>query len=84
MNLEVGVEDSSNRGRLDIAVRTADHLYLFEFKLARAGSSGAPLAQLQERDYGAKYRHLGLSVRLVGVEFRAQTRNLEVFDSALS
>ena len=84
LDLEVTVEDSCNRGRLDVAVRAADHLYLFEFKLARAGSNGTVLAQLRERDYAAKYRHLGLPIHLVGVEFSAKSRNLEVFDTALA
>ncbi len=82
LDVEVRVEDSSNRGRLDMAVQAGRHVYLFEFKAWQENRSGAALAQLKERDYGAKYRHLGLPVHLVGVEFNAQTRNVEVFESA--
>ena len=84
LDVVVTVEDSSNRRRLDMAVQTARQVYLFEFKAWQASCSGAALAQLKERDYAAKYRHLGLPIHLVGVEFNAQTRNLEVFQSALA
>ena len=84
LDVEVTVEDSSNRGRLDLAVRAEDHLYLFELKLARAGSSGTAMAQLRQRDYAAKYRHLGVPIHLVGVEFNPEARNVEVFDCALA
>ncbi len=84
LDVVVTVEDSSNRGRLDMAVQTAREVYLFEFKAWQANRGGAALAQLKERDYAAKYRHLGLPIHLVGVEFNAQTRNVEVFESALA
>ena len=84
LDVEVTVEDSSNRGRLDMAVQTGGQVYLFEFKAWQENHSGAALAQLKERDYAAKYRHLGLPIHLVGVEFNGQTRNVEVFETALA
>ena len=84
LDLEVTVEDSSNRGRLDMAVQTGGQVYLFEFKAWQENHSGAALAQLKERDYAAKYRHLGLPIHLVGVESNAQARNVEVFETALA
>ena len=77
-------EDSGSTGRADLAVQVAGKMYVFEFKVFAASQPGAALRQLQERGYAAKYRHLGLPIRLVGVEFNAQTRNVEVFDSALA
>ena len=82
LDVSVTVEDSSNRGRLDMAVQAGGHVYLFEFKVWQENRSGAALKQLMERDYAAKYRHLALPIHLVGVEFNAQTRNVEVFESA--
>ena len=84
LDVDVAVEDSSNRGRLDLSVQAGGRVYLFEFKVWQEDRSGAALAQLKERDYAAKYRHLGLPIHLVGVEFNAQTRNVEVFESALA
>ena len=77
-------EDSGSTGRADLAVRVAGEMYVFEFKVFTASQPGAALQQLKERDYAAKYRHLGLPIHLVGVEFNAETRNVEVFDSALA
>ena len=82
LNVEVTVEDSSNRGRLDIAVQAGGHVYLFEFKTWHESDKGTALAQLKERGYAAKYRHLGLPIYLVGVEFSSQKRNVELFESA--
>ena len=84
LDVDVAVEDSSNRGRLDMSVQAGGRVYLFEFKVWQEDRSGAALAQLKGRDYAAKYRHLGLPIHLVGVEFNAQTRNVEVFESALA
>ena len=84
LDVSVTVEDSSNRGRLDMALQAGGHVYLFEFKARDESRSGTALAQLRERDYAAKYRHLGLPIHLVGVEFDTRTRNVGAFESALA
>ena len=78
----VTVEDSGSTGRADLAVQTAGRVFVFEFKVFAATGEGAALRQLQQRDYAAKYRHLGLPIHLVGVEFNSQTRSVEVFETA--
>ena len=80
----VTAEDSGSAGRAALAVQTAGRMYLLEFKVFATSKQGAALRQLQERDYAAKYRHLGLPIHLVGVEFNAQTRAIEVFKSAIA
>ena len=80
----VTTEDSSGTGRADLAVQTPGRVYLFEFKVFASSQRGAAMRQLQERSYAAKYRHLGLPIHLVGVEFNPETRNVEVFESALA
>ena len=79
LGLEVRVEDSSSRGRLDMAVRAGGRVYLFEFKVVERAGRGAAMAQLRERGYADKYRHLGEPVHLVAVEFSAETRNVAGF-----
>ena len=76
---DVTVEDSSNRGRADMAVRFAGHVYLFEFKVVEQASEGAALAQLRERGYADKYRATGEPIHLIGVEFSSSTRNVTAF-----
>ena len=82
LGYDIVVEESSSHGRLDMAVRTGGHVYLFEFKVSEMAPPGAALAQLQERDYAAKYRGRGEPIHLIGVEFSRQTRNLTAFEVA--
>ena len=79
LGYEITVEDSTSHGRLDMGVRAGGQVYLFEFKVVEMTPAGAPLAQLQDRDYAAKYRHLGEPIHLIGVEFSRQTRNVTAF-----
>ena len=55
---------------------------LFEFKVAEMTPPGSALAQLQERDYAAKYRGRGEPIHLVGVEFSRATRDITAFATA--
>ena len=64
LGYEIAVEESSSHGRLDMAVRTGGHVYLFEFKVVEMASPGSALAQLRERDYAAKYRGRGERIPL--------------------
>ena len=82
--IDVRVEESGSAGRLDMAVRTEGRVYLFEFKVAERAGPGAALAQLKERGYADKYRHLGEPVHLVGVEFSEKDRNVAGFDAELA
>ena len=80
LGLDIRVEDSSNHGRLDMAVLFNGNIYLFEFKVVEMASEGAAMAQLQERRYADKYRALGQPIYLIGVEFSKDERNLAAFD----
>ncbi len=77
--LDVATEDASSRGRLDMAVRAVGRVYLFEFKMVDREPEGKAVAQLRERRYADKYRHLGEAIHLVGVEFSRETRNVAAF-----
>ena len=80
LGLDITVEDSSSHGRLDMAVRFNDQVYLFEFKVVELASAGAAMAQLKERRYADKYRALGQPIHLIGVEFSRDERNIAAFD----
>ena len=80
LGLDITVEDSSSHGRLDMAVRFNDRVYLFEFKVVELASAGAAMAQLKERRYADKYRALGQPIHLIGVEFSKDERNIAAFD----
>ena len=82
LGYDITVEESTSHGRLDMAVRAAGHVYLFEFKVAEMAPPGSALAQLRERRYADKYRAAGDPIHLVGVEFSRATRNITAFETA--
>ena len=78
--LDVRVEESTSHGRLDMAVLFNEQIYLFELKTVEQAPEGGALAQIEERRYADKYRHLGEPIHLVGVEFSREERNLAAFE----
>ena len=81
LGLDVVLEDSTSRGRLDMAVRLNEQIYLFEFKVVELAPEGSAIAQLRERGYADKYRSSGQPVHLVGVEFSRESRNVVAFET---
>ena len=84
VGFDMVVEDSGSDGRLDMAVRFNDTVYLFEFKVVELAPEGTAMAQLQAKGYADKYRDLGEPIHLIGVEFSRETRNLIAFETALA
>ena len=80
LGLDLVVEDSSNKGRLDMALRFAGRIYLFEFKVVELTPDGRALAQLRAKNYAAKYRAEGLPIYLIGVEFSKESRTIVGFE----
>ena len=78
--LDVRVEDSTSRGRLDMAVLHDGHVYLFECKTVEKAPEGKTMAQIKEKGYADKYRHLGWPIHLIGVEFSREDRNVAAFE----
>ena len=79
LGLDITVEDSTSHGRLDMALRFNDNVYLFEFKVVELAGEGAAMTQLRSRDYADKYRQLGQPIHLIAVEFSKDRRNLSAF-----
>ncbi len=84
LGLDVAVEESTSRGRLDMAVRFEGRVYVFEFKVVEQAGEGTAMAQLVERGYADKYRAPGVPVHLVGVEFSSASRNVVTFEHAVA
>ena len=80
LGLDTVVEDATNKGRIDMALRFEGHTYLFEFKVVELAPQGKALQQLQDRGYAEKYRADG-PVHLIGVEFSKEERNIVAFDT---
>ena len=80
LGLDLTPEESSNAGRLDLALRFNGQVYLFEFKVVELAPEGRALAQIKERGYAERYRGGGQPVHLIGVEFSREQRRVVGFE----
>ncbi len=74
IGLDLRVEDSSSRGRADMAVLHGGQVFVFEFKMAdgeddRDAAAGQAIEQIREKGYADKYRDRNEPVHLIGVAF---------------
>jgi len=79
LGLDIHVEESSHAGRLDMGVKYAGHVIVFEFKMVEedATPGGNPaLAQILENGYAKKYRGGTETIHLVGIEFSKAKRSI--------
>jgi Predicted AAA-ATPase/PD-(D/E)XK nuclease superfamily len=80
LGLDITPEDTSNHGRLDLAVRFNGQIYLFEFKVVELAPDGRALQQIKDRGYAEKYRAEGVPLHLIGVEFSRERRAVVGFE----
>ncbi|AEH44599.1 AAA-ATPase [Thermodesulfatator indicus DSM 15286] len=80
LGLDVRVEDSTSKGRLDMAVRFEDRCYLFEFKVVEIEPEGRALEQLKAKKYHEKYLTGCGKIYLIGIEFSQKERNIVGFE----
>ncbi|OIN92198.1 MAG: hypothetical protein AUJ20_08545 [Comamonadaceae bacterium CG1_02_60_18] len=80
LGLEVHTEESSNAGRLDMAVRFNGHIYLFEFKVVELVPEGRALAQIKQKGYANAYLADAQPVHLIGIEFSKTSRSVVGFE----
>lgn len=67
-------EVRSARGRADAVVKTPKYVYVFEFKLN--GTAEEAMKQIDEKGYLIPYQKDHREVVKIGVEFSAETRNI--------
>ena len=65
----VQTEVKSNKGRADAVVKTADNIYVFEFKMDDNATAEDALAQINSRDYAIPYTADHRKLVKIGVEF---------------
>jgi Predicted AAA-ATPase/PD-(D/E)XK nuclease superfamily len=80
LGLDIRVEDTTNKGRIDMAVLACGVVWLFEFKVVELVPQGRALQQLKDRGYGEKYAGRGEPVYLIEVEFSRGERNIVGFE----
>jgi hypothetical protein len=65
----VHTEVKSNKGRVDAVVKTADTIYVFEFKMDDNATAEDALKQINSRDYAIPYTTDHRKLVKIGVEF---------------
>jgi hypothetical protein len=80
LGLNITCEESSNAGRLDMAVRFNHNVYLFEFKVVELVPEGRALQQIKDKGYADKYQAGSQPIHLIGVEFSKQSRSVVGFE----
>jgi hypothetical protein len=81
LGLDIRVEDTTNHGRIDMAVEFGGVVWIFEFKVVELEPEGKALVQIKDKGYADKYRGRGEPIHLVGVEFSRDSRNIVGFDT---
>ena len=71
----VYAEKESSQGRLDCAVETEKHVYIFEFKLD--GSAEEALRQIDDRGYARPYGADNRKLHKIGVNFSSETGTID-------
>jgi len=70
----VNAEVMTNEGRIDMTCETPACIWLIEFKLDRPAEEA--LAQIDERNYAAKYDFAGKKVTKLGLSFSSEKRTI--------
>ena len=68
------VEVRTPAGRVDMVLRTATHLYLFELKLNKSAASA--MHQIDLKEYPKRFATCGLPIVKVGINFDVATHNI--------
>ena len=75
MGFHTEVEYRTSRGRVDLVLKTADYIYVMEFKLD--GTAEEAMRQIEEKGYAAPFAADGRKVIKVGVNFSEETKSID-------
>jgi len=73
----VQTEVKNNKGRTDAVVKTADSIYVFEFKMDDNATAEVALAQINSKDYAIPYAADHRKIVKIGVEFSQKERGVK-------
>ena len=72
---DVRVEERTAAGRADLVLLMPQEIYVIELKYGHTAQEA--LEQLRSRDYAAKWRHDGRTVRLLAINIATDTRTVD-------
>jgi len=73
----VQTEVKNNKGRVDAVVKTADSIFVFEFKMDDNATAEDALAQINSKDYAIPYTADHRKLVKIGVEFSQTERGVK-------
>ena len=74
----VDIESHTNKGRLDMTAKTADYIYIFEFKFNKSAQEA--LAQINDKGYAERFATDGRTIIKVGVNYSTASRNIDIWE----
>jgi len=75
----VQTEVKNNKGRADAVVKTADSIYVFEFKMDENATAADALAQINSKDYAIPYAADHRKLVKIGVEFSQTEKGIKAW-----
>ena len=77
LGYEVILEDITNKGRIDLTIRTKDKILIIEFKVDIEES---PIEQIKNKKYYEKYLKENKPIYLIGMKFDSKERNIVTYE----
>ncbi|MCF6335029.1 MAG: ATP-binding protein [Spirochaetales bacterium] len=66
-------EDVTNKGRIDLTLKTKNAIFIFEFKV---DSKEGAIKQIKERKYYEKYQAEDKEIYMIGINFDSELKNI--------
>lgn len=76
LGYETVAEDVTNRGRIDLTLKTQLTIFIFEFKV---DSKEDAIKQIKDRKYYEKYKAEGKKIYIIGINFNSELKNISDF-----
>lgn len=76
LGIVIKTEVETNQGRIDAVIETATYIYIMEFKL---GDPAEAIQQINEKKYYEPFLSGAKEIKLIGVGFNPETRNIGNF-----
>jgi len=69
-------EDVTNKGRIDLTIKTDNFIYILEFKVGKEDA----LSQIKDKNYAQKYLGIKKDIYLLGINFDDKEKNISKFN----
>ncbi len=76
LGFDTVTEDVTNKGRIDLTLKTKNSIFIFEFKV---DSKEKAIKQIKERKYYEKYQTENKEIFMVGINFDSELKNISNF-----